>query len=198
MRTQQNQTNKLTRQEKYAISRQTAQTKKTKYNKINYVLTVLFFSGLVLTYFEILIFRKTVIDWKIPTGIWFFVGLAMTFVTTELLDKYYKTTDFFLRLVFNINAFGGLTVYIFMSLNYYFQPSDESKKMKVSIIKTGHLAKGRSGCGEPYAHINIQGEEKELIFRCDIEIENYKFVDLTVKKGLWGFDIITTKTPLTE
>lgn len=38
-------------------------------------LPILFIAGLVLTYFEIEIYQKTLISWYIPTGVWIGSGL---------------------------------------------------------------------------------------------------------------------------
>ena len=79
-----------------------------------------------------------------------------------------------------------------MITNYYL-PNNSETTIKTKILKTGHLAKGRYGCGNPYCDIILKNEEKQLISPCDFEIENYDTVEVIVKKGLFGFDIITDK-----
>ncbi len=166
----------------------------TNINWVNSILSVLFIATLYLTVFEIQIYRKTIIHWGILTFIWFSTGLILTPLTSSFLKKYFDTNSFFLQLVFNVVTWGGLLIYAFMATNYYF-PSDSSKSITTKIIKTGHLAKGRYGCEEPYCEVVINRIEKQLFFPCDFKIENYNDIDLTIKKGFWGYDIISDKKP---
>ena len=198
MRTPQNQTKRLTRKEKYAIQRQTKKVTFGKMNFKNVGLSIFFFSGLILTIFEINIFHKTIVDWKIPTSIWFFGGLLFAPFMSKHLVNYYNTTGLFLQSVFNICSFGGILVYVFMATNYYLGVDNQSETIRTEILKTGHLAKGRNGCGNPYADVKIKNSDKELIFPCNFEIERYKYVDLILKKGLLGFDIILAQIPRTK
>lgn len=187
----------MTLKQDTASYEQTAKADKRKLYIINFILTILFLGGIILTVFEINIYRDTIISWIIPTSIWLLSGLIFIPITSKLLKKYYDTKAFFWQMIFNIGAFGGLLAYSFIALNYYF-PTDKEVHNKVQIIKTGHLAKGRHGCGNPYADVRINGVNKELIFPCDFKIEKYNYVLLTVKTGLLGFDIIETKTAVTE
>jgi len=167
-------------------------------NWVNTLLTILFIGTIYLTVFETHIYRKTLIHWAIPTGIWFGTGLILTPLTSDFLSKHYSTSGFFLQLVFNVVTWGGLLITGLMMTNYYFL-NDNPKQLTCKIISTGHLAKGRGGgCAEPYCEVVINGREKQIVFPCDIDIENFKYVDLTIKKGLFGFDIITDKTPTNE
>jgi len=158
----------------------------------------LFLSGLILTIFEINIYRKTIIDWKIPTGIWFGIGLLQLIWLRKYLAEYYDTKSIIWQLVFSIVSFGGLFTYGFMATNYYLLNENETEKIKATVIKTGHLAKGKNGCGNPYAHIIIKGKEKELIFPCDFEIEKYKFVTVKLQQGFLGFDRVIDQVPENE
>lgn len=170
----------------------------TNINWVNSLLTILFIGTLYLTVFEIHIYRQTLIHWAVPTSIWFGTGLVLTPLTSNFMKKHYDTSGFFLQLVFNVVTWGGLLVCGLMATNYYF-PQDDGKTITTKIISTGHLSKGRGGgCAEPYCETVINGKEKQLVFSCGVEIENYTFVDLTIKKGLLGFDIITEKTPTNE
>ena len=169
----------------------------TDINWVNSSLTILFIGALVLTVYEINIYQKTLIHWAIPTTIWFLTGLILTLLTSNFLKKHYKTNGFFLQLVFNVVTWGGLLIFAFMATNYYF-PKDNSKTISTKIIRTGRLAKGRNGCGEPYCEVVINNNKKQLVFPCDFDIENYNEIDLTIRKGFWGFDIITDKKPTND
>ena len=153
------------------------------------ILTILFIGGIILTVLEINIYRQTLISWTIVTAVWLSSGLIATFFTSNLLTKHYETKGLFLKVVYNTAAFGGIVTYGFMALNFYF-PSDYQAIVRTEIIKTGRLAKGRGGCGNPYAGVVLKGRPKELVFPCDYELDKYRYVKLSVKKGLLGFEII--------
>ena len=161
----------------------------------NTILTFLFFCGLILTVFEINIFRKTVIDWKIPMGICLGMGLISWVWLRKYLAEYYNTKNIFIQLIFTICGLGGLFTYSFMAINYYFLQKNKIEIIKGVIIERGHLAKGKSGCGNSYARINIKGIKKELVFPCDFEIDKYKFVVVKLQCGFWGFARIIEQVP---
>ena len=81
-----------------------------------------------------------------------------------------------------------------MATNYYL-PSNNTKTIITKITKTGHLASGRYGnnCEQPYCEVVINGKEKQLVYPCDLDIESYTSVELVIKKGAWGFDVIIEK-----
>jgi hypothetical protein len=161
-------------------------------NWVNSLLTVLFIGALLLTVFEIHIYRKTLIHWAIPTLIWFSTGLIMTPLTSNFLKKHYSISSFFLQLVYNVVTWGGILIFTFMATNYYL-PKDDPETISTKIITTGHLAKGVDGCGEPYCDIVVRNIKKQLVFPCDFDLENYQEIELTIRKGFLGFDIITNK-----
>ncbi|WP_423149736.1 hypothetical protein [Rubrolithibacter danxiaensis] len=134
----------------------------------------------------------TLIDWYVPTSIWFLTGLIATPFTSTYLSEYYKTTNFFLHAVFNICTWGGLVICAMMIINYNF-PTGAETQIKVKALNYGHLAKGKSGCAVPYVDVNIKGLNKELIFPCDFEVEKYKSVNVTIQEGFFGIDILTEK-----
>jgi hypothetical protein len=168
-------------------------SKDDKFNLNNTVLTILFFAGLILQVFAIGIYRNTIIDWKVTSIIWLFTGLISQRFTATILNTYYRTTNYFMQLFFNVCSFGGMMAFCFLSINYYFNTEAQTEIVKTLIVKTGHLAKGRHGCENPYADVEIQNTTKQLVFPCDTEIEKYKFVSLTIRKGFLGFYIIADR-----
>ena len=172
-----------------------ADSVKPKYKLYNYIFGFSFITGLVLLIFEIHLYRETIIIWSIPSAVWIFSGLIITPFTSSILQKYLNVYSFIFKALINIIAFGGMVTYLFMASNYYFSDSSQVIVKKVNILNTGYLAEGRYGCSNPYADVKIDNTPKELIFPCDITIEKYKFIKLSVKKGLLGFDIIIGKEP---
>jgi hypothetical protein len=80
-----------------------------------------------------------------------------------------------------------------MALNFYCaDPTPES--LSLIINDKGTLAKGRSGCGEPYVIVKHDNFEKQIILPCGTSTDGFKTIDLTLRKGLFGFDIIERET----
>lgn len=159
----------------------------------NTILTVAFFTGLLLVNFEINIYRLTFIPWIIPTCIWLITGLLITPFTTKLLAAEIRAYSLFWQAFFNIAAWGGIVVYIFMASNFCFTRHDAYQTL-TPVLSAGNLAKGRYGCGEPYVDINYAGQQKELIFPCGALVTDYKFTNLTLETGFWGYEVIKNQT----
>jgi len=170
-----------------------------KINKVNIFLTILFFLAICLTLWEIQIYRKTVIKFEIPLLIWLSTGLFITPFMSKTLDNYQFTTNILLHLFYNTLTFGGILLFIFMGSNYYF-PGEETKTIEAKILKTGTLGRGRRGsnCNEQYGQVVINKIEKQLIFPCGIEIQNFEFIEIKLKKGKWGFDRISAMEPMNK
>lgn len=155
---------------------------------INACFFLTFLFGLFLTVFEIDIYRKTIVDWRLPTGIWLLTGFATMPFTRSYLAKT-GTESFILRLIYNVGAIGGILTFVFMWMNCYFADMQE-RKVTASVVKIGQLGKGRYGCANPYAEVKLGYESKQLIFPCDFATGNQKWAELTLRRGLWGFDVI--------
>lgn len=155
----------------------------------NTVLTALFLTGLLLSALAVNIYRLTIISPALTTAIWILTGLLITPFTTKVLAEEMKANSIFLQVIYNMATWGGITVYLFLAANFYFTRHDTYETV-FQIVNNGNLAKGRNGCGEPYAEIIFEGKEKQLIFQCDTKIKGYYFVQLTLETGLWGYEII--------
>lgn len=153
----------------------------------------LFVSAILLTVWEINIFRKTFISYYIPILLWVLPGLLVTPFLNKSLRLYEDLKSSFWIFIFNIITWGGLTVFSFMAANYYFPDKDVFLKT-FTVKESGKLAKGKNGCNHPYVRIEYKGATKELVFPCDTIIENKKTVDIVIKKGLFGFEIVSEQT----
>lgn len=157
---------------------------------INGVLVTLFLGSLLLTIWEINVYQKTFIPFKVPFLIWILTGLAFTPFLKRTLTVYFTTPFLFLQIVYNVVTWGGLFVSAFILTNYY-GAEKATTVVNEKILLTGHLAKGLKGhCEQPFIIINHNGAEKQLVYYCDTPVENYKSVDLTIAKGFWGYDIV--------
>jgi len=167
-----------------------------KKNKSTRVMSILTLGSLLLIIWEMLIFRKTFISVLIPLSI-FSIGGLITFISLKNKINYYILNEhsFFLQTIHGIILFGGVLMFSFMGANYYFTVQKE-KIFDLRIIETGHLARGRRGCGNPYAIVNYNNTQKQLIFPCSVEIDNCTSVKVALNEGLFGFVVIKNMKPL--
>ncbi|MFN7118895.1 MAG: hypothetical protein ACK4TA_19005 [Saprospiraceae bacterium] len=163
-----------------------------KWDKI--FVNVLFFLGFMLLVLVINIYEETIIDWRILLVLWLFVGLLVAPLLNKLVSKFYKASGFSLPVLYNLNIWGSLFIYLFMAINYYF-PKSKERNITVKILESGYNS--GKGC-YTYAHVIMEGRKKELVFPCSFEIKNYASIDLIIAKGFWGFDIIKSKIPRNE
>jgi len=162
--------------------------------KLDALITVLFFLGLILLLWEIFIYRRTIIELKIPLLIWLIPGI---FLTPLLYDKFNKIdgmrAHWILHYVAHTCLTGAFLLFGFMALNFYVA-DDYSIHKQFEIIRKGSLPgpKGHRDERKPYVEIDYNGLEKQLVFKHSEteKIDSAKFVNLTVRKGLWGYDIL--------
>ena len=102
---------KKTRKEKI-IERRDQQHKKKRFDKKNVLLTIFFFAGIILTIFEISIYRVTIIHWSIPTGIWLSIGLICSRFNAKILANHMDAKTTFLQLIYNVASFGLSLIHI--------------------------------------------------------------------------------------
>ena len=101
-----------------------------------------------------------------------------------------------LRFVYCTITFGGIMLYMAMAMNFYFAEKPPVDK-QVQIIDRGQLAAGKYGrCGQPYADVNYDNQDKQLIFGCNIDLDGAKRIDLQVEEGAFGFDVIKGQKPV--
>jgi hypothetical protein len=171
------------------------EAKKKKWK--NLFLIFVLFLGIILTILEIKLYRKTIIDWKLPTLIWF-----SGTILTPFLGKLYRYSGipdsgilgFFFQAFYNIISFGGIAVYIFMAINYY-SPEKNLKHYTFPILETSSMKGSEDSDDErqPLVRINYFGQEKTLVFssRYIEKVEGASEAIITVKPGGLGYDVIT-------
>jgi hypothetical protein len=162
--------------------------------KLDRLVGFLFLLGLVLLVWEIFIYRRTIIELKIPLLIWLTPGVFLT----PLLYKKMNFIDgmkahWTLHYILHTCMTGGVILFAFMASNFYFA-SNEIENKKFEIIGFGSLpgSKGHRSERKPYVMINYQGMEKQLIFSyLDTDkVNSSTKVNVAAKRGLWGFDIL--------
>jgi hypothetical protein len=172
------------------------QTIKTKFGfKIaNAILALLFFASMGLTVWGIQIYRVTIISSKYLFAI-IAVGSILTFIMIFFALK--PSYNIFWIFLMSILIGGGTSYFLFLYLNSAY-PAKEKLTKDFKIVRTGTLAGRLSSCHRPFAVVDFNGIEKELIFNCDDEktINTWSKVRLEYSKGLFAFDIIKIKTLL--
>jgi hypothetical protein len=162
--------------------------------KLDGLVSALFFSGLILLLWVMMIYNKTIIELKIPLMIWLIPGVVLT-------PLFYNTMNYIegvkvhwiLHYILHTCMTGTFILFAFMASNFYCADNQIEKKT-FEIIRTESSvgSKGYPKKKRPCLLINYEGIEKELIFyRSEVDrINSAKIVNLRVKKGLWGFDIL--------
>jgi hypothetical protein len=160
---------------------------------LTYGLTVI---SILLLLWQILIFRKTFIEVKIPLMLMIVSGLLIfALFRNKIADLLKLSPTLFWQAVHSVIIFGGFSVFIFMASNFYFA-SNSSKDLDLMVVKIGQLGKGRRGCGEPYALVFYNNFEKQLVFPCDKDLEGVKQVRVRVVKGLFGYLVVREMKPI--
>lgn len=156
------------------------------------ILTVFFFISMCLTVWGINIYRLTIIDLKYLFAVVAF-GIIVAFVTLTFLIK--NSYSAFWTFFATAGIGGGLFYFGLLFLNQQFADT-EILTEDFQIVKTGTLARGKnSSCSQPFANIDFNGVEKQLVFYCDEGeiIKHSTKVTLNYSEGTFGFYIIKSK-----
>jgi len=160
----------------------------------------IFFLGLILMIFQIEIYRNTIINSSIPIICILIVGITAYFIDFKNYKKTYAYGGLSIYLysaMHYIFGFGFIVCSIFMIINYSFA-DDKKVKETFEIVRISYLP-GRiqnSSDPEPTFQINYYGKIKELVFSQEYykRRNNFTNVELEIRKGYFGFDIIENKT----
>lgn len=173
-------------------AKELSSNKSTKQEKFIFFLFLL---GLVLLIWEVSIYRRTIIAFNIPLIIFIIPGVFLTLVFYEKLNKIQDINiHFLIHYFFHSFTSGSFILFLFMSSNFYFAGNQTTEKT-FEIIHKGSMAagKGRQFIERiPYVVIHYEGIEKQLIFSYSEtdKIHSSSKVHLTIRQGLWGFDIL--------
>jgi len=162
--------------------------------KLDNLISVLFVIGLILLVWVVFIYRRTLIDVKIPLLIWLVPGI---FLTPLYYNKFNRIdgrrAHWVLHYIAHTGMTGAFLLFGFMASNFYFA-GNQSLNRRFEIVSKGSIpgGKGHRNERQPYVVIDYGGFKKELIFTFPEEekIDAARYVDLTVKQGLWGFEIL--------
>jgi len=152
---------------------------------------LLIFASLCLTVWAIAIYNLTIIDIKYLFAA-AAVGGIIVFALILLLHK--SSYRVIWTFIISIAIGGGFSCFGLLFLNKLFAGSPQTKEFE--IVSTGHLGRVSNGnCFKPYAVIDFDGIQKQLVFTCEDEkaIKSYHKVAVTFSKGLFGFGVIRSK-----
>jgi hypothetical protein len=152
----------------------------------------LIFGCMMLIVWEIFIYEKTFISLFVPLAVWLLTGILITILSRGRF-VYQPAPSTWMQLLFNIIVWGGMTMFAFMWTNEHLC-AKTTRVVNEKILSTGHLTSKRAECAQPYIEVVYKGQEKQLMFDCDTPVENFTSVDLTIARGLFGFDILLHAT----
>ncbi|MCF6298192.1 MAG: hypothetical protein L3J08_09475 [Flavobacteriaceae bacterium] len=168
-----------------------------KQRKILY--PTIFISGLFLMAWQVTIFRNTIIDLSILIGIILIVGIIAFVLDFKNYGKTYKYSGIGLYLYSSMHyifGYGFIACSIFMLTNFYLAEKEPMKK-SYKIVERSSLPGSKHHRNErkPTFRINYDGKIKELVFQHKYykKMEFYKNVELEIRKGYFGFDILENK-----
>lgn len=176
---------------KKTIEKKPETENKEKLWKVFYTLTL--FLGLILMLFEVLIYRKTIIETYIPISIILVVGFLAFYFNKQHYRKTYSIEGNFYPIMQNLISWGFISCYIFMATNYYLAENGTTNyRFKIKEKSSMPGPKRHRSEREPLVRIDYFGFEKELVFDfSDTEkVNSADSVKVSVKKGGLGFDIL--------
>ncbi len=165
----------------------------SEFKPVKTCLIILALVGIVLTFFQVGIYRMTIIDWKILFSLYIITGILSTFLNHAFLSKHYDTQKFIHHLIYNTLTFGGIILYSFLALNYYLS-KDESSEFHFPIKKKSWTTEYNGKRNKKLALVTVDcfKQEKELFFEYS-QIERINSADsviLKISKGALGIDVI--------
>ena len=158
------------------------------------LLSALLIIGLLLLLWQIVLYRRTIIPLKIPLLLWLIPGIPLTPILYRTLNQADgMKAHWILHYIAHTWMTGSILLFAFMASNYYLADSTVVQE-QFEILEKGSLPGGKHHRHErkPYVMIDYHGFEKQIIFTYPktSEVEQASLIQVSVRKGLWGFDIL--------
>lgn len=176
---------------KKKINIQSEKQKKEKFWKVFY--NLIFFLGIILMLFEILIYRKTFIDAYLLISIILAVSILAFYFNNQHYKKTYSIKGNFYPIIHNLFSYGFISSYVFLATNYYLaEKKTTNYKFKIKEKSSMPDSKYSRSERQPLVIFDYFGFEKELVFHfSDTEkVNSADIVKVSIKKGALGFDIL--------
>lgn len=171
----------------------TSINKSKQLSKLNVFDQLTILTGLVLIGFATGIYRETIIGPTIPIFIILAVGLTTFFLTKSHYNRIHEFQRLIIPLMQCIASWGFIAGYLFMAINYYLADNElKEKQFKIESKSSIPGPRGKSRERRPTVTIDYFGFKKELFFsfRDTERVKNASKVNVTIRKGLLGFDIL--------
>ena len=150
-------------------------------------------------YFQIQIFRNTIINWIIPASLIILVGIIAFRIDYKNYKEtyfHYGTTKLYAILNYLV-GYGFIACSIFMFTNYYFADQNVKIESYKIIDRTTIRGTKKSGIGkeQPVFTIRYEGQNKELVFANEYyaKMNFYETIVFESRRGFFGFDILENK-----
>src|SRR5688572_25013322 len=131
--------------------------------KADFIICSIFFIGLALTYWEVILFRTTIIPLAIPLALCFVPGIILTPLCYHKLNEIDgRRGHWILHYILHSFTTGAILLFTFMSVNYYLV-GEEIIVYKFDIQSKSSISgpRGHRHEREPTVMINYFGFEKE-------------------------------------
>lgn len=150
--------------------------------------------GILLLFWQIHIYRQTIIRFGVPFFIIAVVGVVVFIIDKDNYKNTYSISGFFIPFVQSIISWGFIGCFLFMAVNYYLGDKKNLLEYKLPIKDRSSIIgpKGNREFRKPVATIDYFGTEKELIFAYTEtkDVNSADSVKIITGEGFFGFDII--------
>ncbi|PPK96825.1 hypothetical protein LY01_00650 [Nonlabens xylanidelens] len=166
------------------------------------VYTYSLFLGFALLCWQILIYRKTIVDPKLLSAIVIIATIIGVVMISRNYSKIYPIYSgiklMFFTVLQSLISFGFIVSGIFILMNFYLS-SGQIEIQQHTIISRSSMSGGKRHRNERKPIFEIQFNSyyrKQLVFSHQFyERRNeFKIIELEVKEGFFGFDILENKT----
>lgn len=147
--------------------------------------------AMLLTIWDIYLFRKTVIPLYLPLLIYVAGGLMLYLIVGRHMG-YFKDNrhSVYLKALMGTILCGGPLLFTILALNYYVRIDTTTHTYHLYVIESGHLSAGRrGGCSSPYVVVRYKNLEKQLVLPCHAKVNDSRYANVTLQHGLFGFPV---------
>ena len=147
--------------------------------------------------FQISIYRKTIIDWKILALICLTIGIIISFFNYKDFNNLFNYNSrywlYFWTFFQNTISWGFIACSLFMFTNYFFAEKTSIKEI-FEIVEKSSMPGSKHHRNErkPIFRIKYSNKLKDLVFSHKFyeKMDSYTEVELEIRKGYLGYDIL--------
>lgn len=158
--------------------------KKSSRQRIGFIATFtigLFMGILYLT-------EHTLIHTSLLVFSWLLIGMLGAFAFPKTIKNYAQNSYWVGSWLVSCFSFGSLIICSLLFLNWFFTHPPLGIE-KVEILES-EVTKSRGRCSSHDASVVVKGYHKTIKFPCSTDLDSFSYVELTLAKGLCGFETI--------